>query len=60
MTNYILINKFLKFLFVENNYEPIVEGLQQDLENDLSNLKASYDEEREREVEKIRLKYINI
>jgi len=37
-----------------------VEGLQQDLENDLANLKNSYDEEREREVEKIRLKYMNL
>jgi len=50
----------LKYKYIENNYEPIVEGLKEDLENDLSNLKSSYEDEREKEVEKIRLKYINI
>lgn len=45
---------------LDNDYEPIVEGLRQDLENELINLKASYDEERDREVEKIRTKFMNI
>lgn len=51
-------DKIVKITFLETLYPDIVNGLREDMNNELENLKLQYEEQRRVEVEKIRTKYL--
>ena len=53
-----MVNIFVYFL--DSNYEALIDGFKEDLEEEISQLKETYEEQREKDVENIRLKYIEI